>query len=58
LFVKTRDTALLSIYLIFIGGFMGAGSAWLGFTGAGVLFLIMSALGVAALLYNVFYGGR
>lgn len=58
LFVKTRDTALVSIYLIMIGAFIGTGSAWAGFTGAALLFFIMAALGIAALMYNVFYGGR
>lgn len=58
LFMKTRDTALIAIYLIMIGAFVGAGSAWAGFIGAALLFFIMAALGVAALMYNVFYGGR
>jgi len=58
LFVKTRDTALLSIYLIMIGAFIGAGSAWAGFLGAAVLFFVMAAIGIAALIYNVFYGGK
>ena len=58
LFVKTKDTALVSIYFILIGAFVGAGSAWAGFTGAALLFFIMAALGIAALMYNVFYGGR
>lgn len=58
LFVKTRDTALVSIYLIAIGAFIGAGSAWAGFTGAALLFFLFAAIGIAALMYNVFYGGR
>jgi len=58
LFIKTRDTAIISIYLITVGAFIGAGSAWAGFTGAALLFFIMASLGVAVLMYNVFYGGR
>lgn len=58
LFVKTRDTALISIYMICIGAFVGVGSAWVGFTGAALLFFVMAALGIAVLMYNVFYGGR
>lgn len=58
LFVKTRDTALISIYMICIGAFVGAGSAWAGFTGAALLFFVMAALGIAVLMYNVFYGGK
>lgn len=58
LFVKTRDTALIAIYMIMIGAFIGTGSAWYGFTGAALLFFIMAALGIATLMYNVFYGGR
>jgi hypothetical protein len=58
LFAKTRDTAIVSIYLVAIGAFIGAGSAWAGYTGAALLFFIMAALGIAALMYNVFYGGR
>jgi hypothetical protein len=58
LFAKTRDTALVAIYLIMIGAFIGAGSAWAGYTGAALLFFIMASLGIAALMYNVFYGGR
>ena len=58
LYMKTRDTALISIYMISIGAFIGAGSAWAGFTGAALLFFIMAALGIATLMYNVFYGGR
>ena len=58
LFVKTHDTALVSIYMIMIGAFIGVGSMWTGFMGAALLFFIMAALGIAALMYNVFYGGR
>ena len=58
LFVKTRDTALVAVYLIMIGAFVGAGSAWYGYTGAALLFFLMASIGVAALMYNVFYGGR
>ena len=58
LFMKTKDTAILSIYLIMIGAFIGAGTAWYGYTGAALMFFVMAALGIAALMYNVFYGGR
>ena len=58
LFVKTRDTALLAVYLITVGGFMTAGTAWAGFTVASILFSIMAAIGIAALMYNLFYGGK
>lgn len=58
LFMKTRDTALIAIYLIIVGAFIGVGSAWAGFMGAALLFFIMAAVGIAALMYNVFYGGR
>ena len=58
LFMKTKDTGIVSIYLIAIGAFIGAGSAWYGFTGAALLFFLMASLGIAALMYNVFYGGR
>jgi len=58
LFVKTRDTALVSVYLIVAGAFIGAGSMWYGYTGAAGLFFILAAVGIAALMYNVFYGGR
>jgi hypothetical protein len=58
LFVKTRDTAMIAVYLIVVGGFMSIGSAWGGFAGASVLFMIMAAVGIAALMYNLFYGGK
>jgi len=58
LFVKTRDTALVSIYMIMAGAFMTVGSVWTGFIGASVLYIIFAGIGIAALMYNVFYGGR
>ena len=58
LFVKTRDTALTAVYMLVIGGFMTAGTAWAGWMSAASLFIIMAAMGFAALMYNVFYGGK
>lgn len=58
LFMKTKDTALLSIYLIMVGAMLGVASAWAGWTGAALLFFIMAGLGIAVLMYNVFYGGK
>lgn len=58
LFMKTKDTALLALYLLCIGAFIGTASIWAGFMGAALLFFIMAALGIAVLMYNVFYGGK
>lgn len=58
LFVKTRDTALIALYLIMIGAFIGIASIWGGFTEAALMFFVMAAIGVAVLMYNVFYGGK
>lgn len=58
LFIKTRDPTLVSLYFIITGAFLTAGGAWVGAMGAAMLFMIMTILGIASLIYNVFYGGR
>lgn len=58
LFMKTKDVALVSIYFIMMSAFLLIGSAYVGAMGASVIFAIVAILGIAALLYNVFYGGR
>ena len=58
LFLKTKDIALVSIYFIMSSAFLLFGSAYVNAMGAAVLFGIVALLGVAALLYNVFYGGK
>lgn len=58
LFVKTRDTAIISVYLIIIGALVGSASLWGGFTETALLFFVMAAVGIAVLMYNVFYGGK
>ena len=58
LFVKTKDVALTSIYFIMMSAFLMVGSAYAGALGASTVFALVAILGVAALLYNVFYGGR
>lgn len=58
LFLKTRDVTLVSIYFIMSSAFLLFGSAYVGAMGAATLFALIATLGVAALLYNVFYGGK
>jgi len=58
LFVKTRDPTLVSLYFIITGMFLTGGGVWFGAMGAAMLFLIVTILGVASLIYNVFYGGK
>lgn len=58
LFMKTRDIAITAIYFIMMSGFLLAASVYTNAPGASLVFSIVAIMGVAALLYNVFYGGR
>ena len=59
LFMKTRDTALLSMFLIITGVFLTAtGYYFTGWADAPFIYLIFTVIGIAVLFYNVFYGGR
>jgi hypothetical protein len=58
LFMKTRDIALTAIYFIMMSAFLMVGSAYVGALGASTVFAIVAIIGIAVLLYNVFYGGK
>ena len=58
LFMKTRDIALTAIYFIMSSGMLMVGASYINAMGAAVFFALVAVIGVAALLYNVFYGGK
>ena len=59
LFLKTRDVALTSIYFTMSSAMLMVGASYVGAgAAASIVFALVAVLGVAALLYNVFYGGK
>lgn len=56
LFMKTRDPAILSIYMITTGVSLSAGGLFTGFTGGITAYIIFTALGIGALIYSVIMG--
>jgi hypothetical protein len=58
LFMKTRDPALLSMYMIVTGALLTAGGLFSSFAPATFAYLMFTVIGIAVLFYNVFYGGR
>lgn len=58
LFLKTKDIALVSIYFIMMSAMLMVGASYANAMGAATFFALVAVLGVAALLYNVFYGGK
>lgn len=58
LFLKTRDPILVSGYMILVGALFTAGGVFTGFTGMVLAYAMFTAIGIAVLMYGVFYGGR
>jgi hypothetical protein len=58
LFLKTRDIVLVSIYFMISSAFLMVGSAGFGETQASLFFFLIMIIGVATLVYGVFYGGK
>lgn len=60
LFMKTRDTILLSVFMIITGVLLSGATYTLfsSFPGAILPYLLFTVIGVAVLLHGVFYGGR
>jgi hypothetical protein len=59
LFMKTRDPALLSMYMIVTGALLASTSILFdSFAPATFAYLMFTVIGIAVLFYNVFYGGR
>lgn len=58
LFVKTRDTPLTSLWFVIGGSFLMGASAFNNAPGAVIVYLVVTMLGIAVLLYSVFYGGK
>lgn len=58
LFIKTRDPTLVSVYFVVTGAFLTGGGIFAGALGASLLFSVVTILGFASLMYNVFYGGK
>jgi len=58
LFIKTRDTVVLAMYMITTGALLTAGGVFTNNMAAVPLFVIFSGLGIAVLLWNVFFGGK
>ena len=57
LFVKTRDTAVVGIFMLGTGAILSAASFSMG-TGGLMLFFLFASIGIGVLFYNLFYGGR
>lgn len=58
LFMKTRDVSLTAIYFIMLSAMLMVGASYVNALGASLTFALVAIFGVAALLYNVFYGGK
>jgi hypothetical protein len=58
LFMKTRDPAVLSMFMIVTGALLTAGGLFGSFAPATFAYLMFTVIGIAVLFYNVFYGGR
>lgn len=58
LFVKTRDSVVVSMFMILSGALLGVTTLFMGFPQASFIFGFFAALGIAVMFYNVFYGGR
>jgi len=58
LFMKTRDPALLAMFMIVTGGLLTMGGLFAGFAPATFIYIIFTVIGVAVLFYNVFFGGK
>jgi hypothetical protein len=58
LFMKTRDSAVLAMFMIISGALLTVGGLFSGFASGTFAYTMFTVLGVAVLFYNVFYGGR
>jgi len=59
LFMKTRDSALLSMFMILSGALLAStGVLFSGFTPAIFVYVIFTVLGISVMIYNVFFGGK
>ena len=56
LFIKTRDPAIIGIYMIGTGALLSAGGLFTGFGEGITAYIIFTALGIGALIYSVLMG--
>jgi hypothetical protein len=56
LFMKTRDPAIISIYMITTGILLSAGGLFTGFTGGIGMYIIFTSIGLGSLIYSVILG--
>ena len=56
LFMKTRDPAVLGLYMIGTGILLSAGGLFTGFGEGITVYIIFTALGIGALIYSVILG--
>ena len=56
LFIKTRDPAILSIYMVSTGVLLSAGGLFAGYSDGALAYIIFTALGFGALIYSVIMG--
>ena len=56
LFMKTRDPAIIGMYMVGTGILLSAGGLWTGFGEGITVYIIFTALGIGALIYSVILG--
>jgi len=56
LFMKTKDPAIIGMYMIGTGALLSAGGLFTGFGEGITVYIIFTALGVGALIYSVIMG--
>ena len=57
LFIKTRDTAVIGVYMIIVGA-MFSGASIIFSSGGLIAFMLFAGIGIGILVYNVFMGGK
>ena len=57
IFVKTRDAIVVGVLMMLSGALLSAGGLFSSFAPALPLYVVFSAVGIAVILYGVFYGG-
>lgn len=57
IFMRTRDPVILSMYMILTGGLLSAGGLFSGFAPALPAYVVFTALGIAVLVWGVFWPG-
>jgi len=56
IFLRTRDPVVFGVYAILTGGLFGFATLFAGFPEAAFIYYLFSGLGIAVLLYTMFFG--